>query len=196
MRRMTVRAGLLAAGLASLAAAAGAQTPTGETAAPLLFAPAGVEVEVLPQSFLAADQAAVLAQVAAGQPYYGAVALSPDEGLMSEATVAAANHHSTEAATAAALAGCDAKRRGATPCVIAALIRPKGWAPRGFQLSSGATAAVFDDYARVRRDKALAVSPATGLWGIGKGRGAAEKALADCAGKGQGVTDCAVVLVD
>jgi hypothetical protein len=115
---------------------------------------------------------------------------------MVEATVAAANHHSTAAAERAALAGCDAKRKGAKPCVIVALIRPQGWAERPFQLSSGATTGFADSFLKIRRDRAFAVSPSTGLWGVGKGRNAGDKAVADCAAKGKGVTDCAVVVAD
>lgn len=190
-----IRAGVLALGLAA-AGASIAQAPTGATVEPLLFPPAGAAVEIVPQPFITKEQEAILAQVGAAQFYYGAIAVSPDEGLMVEATVAAANHHTTEAAARAALASCDAKRQGARPCVIVALIRPRGWEPRPFQLSSGATTAFVDDYDGVRRDKAFAVSPATGLWGIGKGRDASAKALAECAGKAAGVSDCTVVLVD
>jgi hypothetical protein len=191
-----IRADVLAFGFGMAASAAAAQVPNGAAVAPLLFPPAGGAVEIRPQPFITQEQESILAQVGAAQFYYGAIAVSPDEGLMVEATVAAANHHTTEAAERAALASCDAKRQGARPCVIVALIRPQGWEPRAFQLSSGATAAFRDDYEGVRRDKAFAVSPVTGLWGIGKGRDAAAKALADCTGKGSGVTDCTVVLVD
>jgi hypothetical protein len=173
--------------------AALAQVLTGEAAAPLLFAPEGAEVELLPAPFLPKDQAELLKTVGASQPYYGAIAVSPDEGIMVEATVAAASHHSTQAASVAALAACDAKRKGATPCAVVALIRPAGWKEQPFQLSASATAA-FADYARVRRDKAFAISPATGAFGQAKGRDAAEKAVADCAGKAEGAADCAVVL--
>lgn len=191
-----IRTGVLTIGLALAAGASWSQVPTGAAVASLLFKPAGGAVEIVPQPFISREQQAILAQVGAAQPYYGAIAVSPDEGLMVEATVAAANHHSTEAATRAALASCDAKRKGAKPCVIAALIRPQGWQPRPFQLSSGATRDFLEDYAKVRRDKAFAVSPVSGLWGIGKGRGAADKAVAACAAKGRGVSDCAVVLID
>lgn len=184
------------AGFVALAGAAMAQVPTGDAVQPLLFPATGAVVEILPQSFLPRDQAAILAQVGAAQPYYGAIAVSPDEGLMVEATVAAANHHSTAAAERAALAGCDAKRKGATPCVIVALIRPQGWSERPFQLSSGATAGFVDSFLKVRRDRAFAVSPSTGLWGVGKGRNAADKAVANCAAKGKDVADCAVVVAD
>jgi hypothetical protein len=191
-----IRAGILGIGLVVLAGAALAQVPTGDAVAPMLFPDTGAVVEMRPQSFLPKEQVAILAQVGAAQPYYGAIAVSPDEGLMVEATVAAANHHSTEAAERAALAGCDAKRKGAAPCVIVAVIRPKGWTERPFQLSSGATVGFREDFLKVRRDRAFAVSPATGLWGVGKGRNAADKAVADCAGKGKGVTDCTVVAGD
>jgi hypothetical protein len=186
----------LVIGMVGLAGAALAQVPTGDAVAPMLFPETGAVVELLPQSFLTKEQAAILAQVGAAQPYYGAIAVSPDEGLMVEATVAAANHHSTGAAERAALAGCDAKRKGAAPCVIVALIRPEGWTARPFQLSSGATVDFRDSFLKVRRDRAFAVSPATGLWGVGKGRNATDKAVADCAAKGTGVTDCVVVVAD
>lgn len=191
-----VRASGFLVGLVWLAGAAVAQVPTGDAVQALLFPETGAVVEMRPQSFLSTEQAAILAQVGAAQPYYGAIAVSPDEGLMVEATVAAANHHSTGAAERAALAGCDAKRKGASHCVIVALIRPQGWSERPFQLSSGATAGFRDSFLKVRRDRAFAVSPATGLWGVGKGRNAREKAVADCAAKGRGVTDCAVVVAD
>lgn len=191
-----IRAIGLMVGLVGLSGAAVAQVPSGDAVGPLLFPATGAVVEMLPQSFLTKEQAAILAQVGAAQPYYGAIAVSPDEGLMVEATVAAANHHSTEAAESAALAGCDAKRKGATPCVIVALIRPQGWAARPFQLSSGATTGFVDSFLKVRRDRAFAVSPSTGLWGIGKGRNSADKAVADCAAKAAGVADCAVVVAD
>ena len=190
-----VRVVLQAVLLAGLASGASAQALTGEAAAPFLFAPNGAVVEMIQPSVLPADQADILKQVGAAQPYYGAIAVSPDEGIMVEATVAAANHHSTDAASAQALAACDAKRKGAKPCVIVALIRPEGWVPQAFQLSSGATAD-FADYLKVRRDKAFAVSPSTGLWGQAKGRDAAAKAVADCAAKGSKPADCAIIVQD
>ena len=84
---------------AGLPFAALAQPMTGKAVAPLLFAATGAEVELLPAPFLPPDQAELLKTVGVSQPYYGAIAVSPDEGIMVEATVAAANHHSTEAAS-------------------------------------------------------------------------------------------------
>ncbi len=194
-----VRASVLVTGLIGLMGLGGgasAQALTTKVVQPMLFAGAGAVVEILPQPFLTKEQAAILAQVGAAQPYYGAIAVSPDEGLMVEATVAAANHHSTGAAETAALAGCDAKRKGAAPCVIVALIRPQGWAEQPFQLSAGATTGFLDSYLKIRRDRAFAISASTGLWGIGKGRDAAAKAVADCSAKGTDVTDCTVVVAD
>ena len=98
-----------------------AQTVTGDAAAAMLFAPQPAEVEIV-KDVLPKDQAKMLAMVAKDQPYYAAIAISPDEGLMSEATMAAANHHTVEAAVAAALAQCNAKKAGATDCVIAATV--------------------------------------------------------------------------
>ena len=181
---------------AGLGAPAMAQALTGEAAATLLFPANGAEVEVLANDFLPEDQAAILQQVGATQPYYGAIAVSPDEGIMVEATVAAANQHSVEAAKVEALAACNAKRKGARACEVVALIRPAGWQDRGFQLSSGATLAFGEEYMGIRRDKAFAVSPATGTWGIGKGGDAAAKAVADCAGKDAKPADCVVVVQD
>lgn len=188
----------LAAMVAMLATAAPAQDLTGAEVEPLLYPATGSAVEIVPQPFLPADQAQMLQTVGAAQAYYGAIAVSPDEGMMVEATVAAANHHSTEAASIAALAGCDAKRKGAAPCVIVALIRPAGWQARAFQLSSGATAGFLDNYAGTRRARAFAISPATGHWGMGKGGDAAAKAVKDCVAKAAGapVGDCAVVVAD
>ncbi|PZQ99364.1 MAG: 5-aminolevulic acid synthase [Cereibacter sphaeroides] len=183
---------VLAAGFAQ---AASAQVLTGEQLAPMLFAPTGAEVEIIEKPYLAADQAAILKQVGAMQPYYGAIAISPDEGIMVEATVAGANHNSTEAAEAFALQACDAKRKGKTPCAVVALIRPAGWAARPYQLSSGATEA-FAEYMKIRRDKAFAISASTGLWGMGKGRDAAAKAIAECATKPPQPTDCALLVQD
>ncbi len=175
--------------------AALAQPMTGEAVAPLLYAATGAEVELLPAPFLAPDQAEMLKTVGLSQPYYGAIAMSPDEGILAEATVAAANHHSTEAASVAALAACEAKRKGTAACAVVALIRPAGWKEQPIQLSSSATAD-FAEYARIRRDKAFAVSPSTGAWGRAKGRDAAARAVADCAGKEVAPTDCVLTLQD
>ncbi len=186
--------GLLA--LAISAPAVLAEPLTGKDAKKLLFAPVVAEVEVMPEAGLPADQAEVLKTVGLSQPYYGAIAIAPDEGLMSEATVAAANFHDTASASAAALLECNAKKKTPTDCVIAAYIRPEGWkdanpTEAGFSLSSDATAAL-QDYAR--KKGALAISPSTGAFGMAKGDTAAEQALTNCAAKNEKATDCIVAV--
>jgi hypothetical protein len=186
---------ILSAALAfGLAQAVSADVLTGKAAKKALFSGDAVAVEVMKQAFLVDNQAEILATAAGQQPYYGAIAVSPKEGLMSEATIAAANYHSVEAASVAALAGCDAARKGEVPCVIVALIRPKGWEARPIQMSSEATAAFRKDYGG--KGAALAVSMTTGTWGMAKGTNAADAAVAACASKLAGTNDCMVIVAD
>ena len=139
-----------------------------------------LEVELLPQDFLPADQAELLKTVGVSQPYYGAIAVSPDEGIMVKATVAAANYHTTEAASAAALKGCNAARQGARQCEVVALIRPRGWQPHPVQLSAAATEDFEANY-RGRGAKAFAISTVTGDWGLGTSAAeATQKCGANC----------------
>jgi hypothetical protein len=172
------------------ASGAFAEPLTNKAARKALFAVKVASVEMMADSGLPEQDQTVLASVAAQQPYYGAIAISPDEGLLSEATVAAANYHDTAAAESAALADCNAKKTGITPCVIAALIRPDGYEPRDLQLSQDATVAFRKDYPG--NGGALAISALTGAWGMGKGT---EAAIATCAAKA-GATDCMVVVQD
>ena len=173
---------------------ASAEVLNGKAAKKALYSGAKLEVQVQRQPFLTEDQAKILGSVASQQPYYGAIAVSPDEGLMSEATIAAADYHTVEAATVAALAECDAARKGAAPCVIVATVRPKGWEPRAIQLSSDATAAFRKDYGGA--GEALAVSASTGTWAMAKGNNAAESAVAACMAKLKNVKDCSVIIAD
>lgn len=187
--------------IAALAVGAAAAEPLdGRAARKATFAPQGVEVTVLPGAGLAGPMAQVLQQVAGQQAYYGAVAISPDEGLASEATVAAANYHDVENAARAALAGCNDRRKaGSAPCVIAAEIRPEGWAPRALQLSASATDALRSTYRKGGGEKALAVSPGTAKFTIAKGDGAAAQALAQCTAAvaaAGAAPDCVIVVAD
>ena len=191
MQKQVVWSLMLVCGLVS---AASAEVLTGKEAKKVLFPATGVSVQVIKQAFLAEGQAQILGSVATEQPYYGAIAVSPDEGLMSEATIAAANYHNEAAATAAALAGCDAARKGAAACVIVALVRPKGWEAQPIQLSAEATTAFRKEYAG--KGGALAVSAATGTWGMAKGDNAADAAVAACAAKLTGTNDCSVVVAN
>jgi hypothetical protein len=173
---------------------ASADVLNGKAAKKVLFSGDGVAVEVLKQPFLVDNQAEIVGTAASQQPYYGAIAASPDEGLLSEATIAAANYHSVEAASVAALAACDGARKGKTACVIVALVRPEGWEPRPLQLSVEATSAFRKDYGG--KGGALAVSASTGASGMAKGDDAAARAIAACASKLAGINDCSVVVAD
>ncbi|MDR0809567.1 MAG: 5-aminolevulic acid synthase [Gemmobacter sp.] len=169
-----------------------AEPLSGKAARKLLFAPDKAEVEMLPGHGLSDAEVKVLAMVGGDQPYYGAIAISPAEGIMVEATVAAVNHHSTEAAAVAALKGCDEKRKAEEPCKVVALIRPEGWEPRAIMLSRDATAALRKDY---KAPGAVAISPSTGMFALVAGDGAAEPAVAECA-KSSDAADCIAVVSD
>lgn len=179
----------LALCLAALAVPASAETLTGAQAKKALFPAGKAEVVLLPEANLPANVATALQQVGAAQPYYGAFAISPDEGALSEATSLAVNFHSVQAAGAFAVADCNKKKTGKTDCIVAAVIQPKGWKDKGFQLSSQATEGFKDSFPR--KDGAFAISPSTGGWGVGAG---ADAALADCSTRNPNVTDCTVVI--
>lgn len=174
----------IALSLAVLGAPALAQDlPDLGEARELVFAEDGaVEWEVIPDESLSEADMATLDQLnrVQPQPYYGALAVAPDEGLASPVTALAANYHDEENASAAALAACEANRgEEGAPCIVALVIRPEGWEPgRGLQLSSEATAALREEYrALPRRSRALAISPSTGQWAVGESRAAA---IASC----------------
>lgn len=192
---VALTAPLLATALAALPALA--DPVAGTDARAQLFHPEHVEVVRYNAEGLSDQEVQILASVAQGQKYYAAVAFAPADGLMSEATVMAANHHTVGAARTAALAECEERRSNAGRCVIVLEVRPAGWQARDLQLSADATTDFGDEYPRRGGDAALAVSPATGLWGLGRGDNAATEALAACAGAGtDDVTDCVVVIAD
>ncbi len=172
----------------------------GATARQMAFNAGRAELVVRPHPSMSAAEAGAFDEVADTLvrqiPYYGAIAISPDEGVNAAATIAAGNFHSFDAAAAAVLAECDAKRRaGSQPCAVVAEVRPQGWEARALQLSQGATAALRGDYRRGGGEKALAISPASGGFGVGKGAGAGASALAACNAAG-GRGDCSVVVAD
>ena len=158
-------------------------------AAKLMFAPSGVQVSLVPGAALPKEQAGPLKTVLAQQPYYGAAALSPDEGLMSEATIFVGNFHSADMASQAALVQCNAKRKGKTACVIVATVAPKGWKARPLQLSQAATAGLKTGYPKV--GGGMAISAATGDWALA---GDAATALANCKASKDKPKDCALVI--
>lgn len=180
--------------LAMVAGPGLAQVVSGKDALKMVFNPKGAEVAMLPVSGLSPENAALLQQVVKDYAYYAAVAIAPDEELLkSEATMLVANHHSAEAASAAALAGCNKARKGGRPCELVAVVRPKGWSPRPLQLSVEGTVALKNDYGR-KGERAMATSAQTGFFALANGAGAAEAALKSCAAKG--AKDCAVVVAD
>lgn len=186
---------LLATALVALPALA--DPVAGAEARAQLFHPEHVEVVRYDAEGLSDQEVQILASVAQGQKYYAAVAFAPADGLMSEATVMAANHHTVAAARTAALAECEERRSAADRCVIVLEVRPAGWQARDLQLSADATAAFDNEYPMRGGESALAVSPESGLWGIGSGTNAAADALATCAQAGDAPAgDCVVVIAN
>ncbi len=189
---MRLTTALLAA--VALATPALAEPFSGKEARKLAFSPKGVDITITEGAGLSDQDLAILNQVLATQAYYGAVAMTPSEGILSEALVAAANYHDVDTARAVALTGCDArKREGSEPCIVVAELRPKKYEPRDLQLSAAATEGLRKEYKGFGA-KALAISASTGSWGVGKGDSAAADAIAACTA--DGADDCAVVIAD
>ena len=189
--------------LMMLAGPLSAESLTEKAARPMLFAAKGESLAFA--SDLSDRDKAILKEVIKlsatqmRQPlyYYGSIAYSPDEGLMSEALQSSANHHGVAAADRAALAACNAVRASGTqPCRIGARILPPRYKAQPLELSLGATEAFGDIYRKLRGEKALAVSPATGQFAIENGAGAAARAVAACNAKAQGASDCTVAIAD
>lgn len=188
---------------AMLAGPAVAEPVDGKAAAKMLFSPKGFEIVVRKDSGLSeADLKTVAVLVTmdaftATAAYYGAIAFAPGDGLASEATIMSSKLHTPEAAAAAALKACNAKKKSAAGCAIIADVLPKKWSPQPLMLNSDATEGL-KTYRKGRGPKAMAISPATGVWSIAKGPGADRAALNDCLAKVQptGATDCTVVIAD
>ena len=177
-----------------LAGAAVAEPISGKEAKKLMFSPKGVEVLLLPVEGLTPEHAALLGQVVKDYAYYAAAAIAPDEVFLeSEATTLVANHHSVEAASAAALEGCNKLRKGGAACAVAAVVQPKKWQARGLQLSAEGTAALKDDYSK-KGERAMAISAQTGFFALASGAGAQAAAVAACSEKG--ASDCFVAVAD
>lgn len=178
---------------------AGADPIDGKAARDAVFSHRGGQVVVLEQDVLSAENAAQLAATGGVIQYYGAIAVAPDEGFISQANQAAANHHSIEAAEEAALTACNAARSGGRRCVIIAHYLPDDWEEgRPVQLSQTATDALRRTYRRARKPRALAISPMTGAFAVDRGDGAQENAIATCNEEASqlGATDCNVVVSD
>lgn len=199
VRTLVSLEGIVLAASLSTATCALAEPVSVKDARAQLFSTRGTEVRVTPQPFLSEQDVAILLEIGKDQPYYGVIAMSPDQGLLSTATLAAARYHGIEAARIAALAACDEKReKGSAKCAAVAEILPRDHAPRDLQLSVEATEVFNKSFRRKRGEKAFAISEATGQWGFALDQGAAEAALADCAAKAaeQGANDCRIVIAE
>lgn len=174
---------------------AGAQPFAAAEAGPMVHPADRVEVLRYPLPGLSDAEVETLMTVARSQRFHAALAFAPGAGIIAEPTVFSANHHSPEAARAAALSACDARRQGGARCTIALEVRPAGWEDPPLALNADASAAFASDYARARGPRAMAISEATGAWSIARGDGAEAQALADCTAEA-GTDDCRIVLRD
>ena len=174
----------------AMPAIAANELPGAKDAWRMLFGTRGAVAEVSTTIQLSQSDRDIVQSIGPTQQYYGAIAYSHDEGLLSEATVAAANHHSVEVARGLALADCNSKRReGAAACVIAADILPKRYrAGRTLQLSMGATAEFDANYRKAKGARSFAISAQSGLWGWGPDDASALQAC--------DAEDCKVVVRD
>lgn len=165
-----------------------------------LFDHRGGEVVLLPNDVLTEEQQGQLSQMGGAIPYYGAIAVAPDEGFLSEANQAAANHHSIASAEVAALAACNQARSSARACVIVMHFLPRNYETgRALEMSQTSTEA-FREYRRGRGEKAFAISATTGNHAFAKGVGAVGLALEACnVGDGTentAATDCYTAIRD
>ena len=189
------------AGAMMLAAAGGALAAgpvSGNTARGMMLSTEGTTV-IRDDAGLSAKDKATLKVLFRQQsfPYYGAVAISPGDGLVSKATNAAQDLHSPAAAHAAALAACNKARTASTPCVVVADIVPRNYKPQPLTLNVEATKEMAK-YRAMRGPKAMAISPATNAWAVARGQGAEATAREACNRKAGplGAKDCEVVIRD
>ena len=187
----------LAAALGLAAASAAAQDLlSGREARQATMSPRGqVEGVVIPHPGLSEPETQLLGAaldqgLLPDMAYYGALAIAPDAGLASQATTTAVgNFHDQAGADAAALNQCNAARSDGRDCVVVLQVRPRRWEPgAAIELSAEATAALRGEYRRFGRPRVMAISRATGQFGIGP---SVESAVLAC-----GADDCAPVIAD
>ena len=179
------------------------QSISGQQAESVLFGTNGESIQVDPE-LSDRDQAIIrriveLSGSQFGQQlyYYGSIAWSPDEGLISDALQSSANHHGVVAADTAALNACNAARSdGTQACRIAARILPAGYESRSFELSFGATEAFLASYRRINGEKALAISALTGQFAVNSGANAVQQAIDACNNLSRGANDCRAAIVN
>ena len=148
--------------------------------------------KVADHGFLDEKTTTILETLRASIPYYGALAISPDEGIFVEYISAVGGHHSSKAAQDAALKQCNANRKSSSaPCVVVLEVAPKN--PRGdLSLSVEAQEALLKSYRKLDKPRAFAISPATGAYGFDLGDGA--RAVSKCAAGG--AKDCEIIVAD
>lgn len=186
----------LALALAVAAPMAAAQTVDSRAAKKMLFSERGGNVQVADVDFLPGDATKALEKAAAQIPYYGAIAVSPGEPTASNLMAAMGNHHSVDAASSAALANCNARRTSGKPCVVIAVITPKKYKARPLTMSAEATRVFKKEYSRLKKPRGMAISPATGVFGIDRGDGGRALSRCNTAAKALGATDCRLVIAD
>ncbi len=126
---------------------------------------------------------------------FGAVAISPDEGLLVEWISGVSQHHSLDAARTAAIAYCNGKKKpNSADCQVIVEIAPKGGKSVSLTLSAAAISAVRGAYRKLDTPRAFAISPSTGDFGMDRGDGA--RAIENCASAGNKANDCVVVIAD
>lgn len=167
---------------------------TGAEVSDVLFGLAGRSVEVAEVDWLGRDERRALQAYGAEFPYFGAMAVSPGDRADSGSAVSVANYHAPQAAEAAALADCEARRVEGAPCVILATIAPEGFEMRGLTLSVTATAALVEGYSELAAPKAFAISPSTDVFAFAEGDGT--EALDQCAASAPEARDCRIVVAD
>ncbi|RLJ41559.1 hypothetical protein BCF46_2519 [Litoreibacter meonggei] len=192
----TLRSGAMALVLVGLASSAAAESLSFKEARKALPKGNRTVAELPDASFLDEKQQAIVLSLKDSIPYFGALALSPDEGLFVEWLNASGQHHSIEAARAAALKHCDSnKKASSAKCVVVLEVSPKGAKSNApLSLSAEAAAALRGNYRKLKAPKAFAISPSQGTYGIAGGDGA--RALAACAKSGAGAKDCVVAVAD
>ncbi|SDL96302.1 hypothetical protein [Aliiruegeria lutimaris] len=193
--RISAPVRILATALILAAPLAQAQTIDSRTAKKMLFGTSS-DVTLGQADLIDSNVAKAIKQAGKQIPYYGAIAVSPGEPTSSNLMPTIGNLHSAESAQKAALDNCNARRTVGGPCVVIATITPKRYKAQPLTLSVGATQYFGKEYRKMDAPKAFAISPSTGAFGADRGDGG--RALSKCAAaaKGNGGSDCRLVIAD
>ncbi|NOX40725.1 MAG: hypothetical protein GXP05_09475 [Alphaproteobacteria bacterium] len=159
------------------------------------------EVRIVRRDLIPPNLIPVIEGAAKIQKYYEAFAVSPTEGISATSAFQAINFHTIASANAAAVSGCNAKKKAESEdCVVVAEFLPKGYdGPRAFSLSAIASKEFSKKYRRSGKQRAFAISPATGFWGRAVKANSIEAArttaVAECKSRAAAVggQDCVVV---